>query len=382
MIPYGRQWISEEDIEAVVEVLHSDFLTQGPSIDIFERAVADYCAAKHAVAVSNGTAALHLACMALGLGSEGLLWTTPITFVASANCARYIGADVDFVDIHPQTLNMDVDALAHKLKEAEAKGRIPDVVVPVHFGGASCDMKGIRALSEQYGFKVIEDASHAIGGNYLDGKVGDCRYSDATVFSFHPVKVVTTAEGGMIMTSDHAVAERVRLLRTHGITRDPSLMSGPAEGAWYYQQIELGFNYRMTDLQAALGVSQLRRVDQFVSMRNDIAAEYREAFSALPIQCQSIPDDVYSAYHLFVVQLEAVDRGVAFDALRESGLGVNVHYIPVHLQPYYRKLGFSVGDYPVAEEYYRKAVSLPLYPRMSVDDVRTVISATSRAATS
>lgn len=375
MIPYGRQWISDEDIEAVVDVLRSDFLTQGPAIPAFEHAVAEYCGTKHAVAVSNGTAALHLSCLAFDLGPGGRLWTTPITFVASANCARYVGADVDFVDIDPATLNMSVDSLAEKLEVAEKAGLLPDLVVPVHFGGASCDMAPIRELSARYGFRVLEDASHAVGGRYLGRPVGCCDHSDAVVFSFHPVKIVTTGEGGMVLTNDDALADRVRLLRTHGITREESLMRGASEGGWYYQQLELGYNYRITDLQAALGVSQLTRIDEFVARRNEIAARYREAFASMDVRSQTVREGVYSAYHLYVIEFEQVARADAFERLREAGLGVNVHYIPVHLQPYYRDLGFAPGDFPNAEAYYGRAVTLPLYPAMTDADVDAVIDA-------
>lgn len=374
MIPYARQWISEADVAAVVDVLRSDFLTQGPAVEVFERAVADYCGAKHAVAVANGTAALHLACMACDLGPGSLLWTSPITFAASANCARYVGADVDFVDIDPATLNMSIDALATKLEKAELTQRLPDVVVPVHFGGASCDMARVRELAERYGFLVVEDASHAVGGRYRGEAVGSGRYSDAVVFSFHPVKIVTTGEGGMVVTNGDGLAERVRLLRTHGMTRDPASMQGPAEGPWYYQQVELGYNYRLTDIQAALGTSQMKRVDDFVARRNELARLYQEQLKGLPIRWQRVPDDVISAYHLFVIRLEQHDRAEVFTALRGADIGVNVHYIPVHLHPYYRRRSFGAGDFPAAEEYYSGAITLPLYPLMENKDVEHVVT--------
>jgi len=375
MIPYGRQWISEEDIAAVVDVLRSDLITQGPMSDHFEQTVADYCGAEHAVAVANGTAALHLACLALGLGAGGLLWTTPITFVASANCARFLGADVDFVDIDRLTLNMSTQALAEKLEVAERAGRLPDVVVPVHFCGASCDMASIRELADRYGFKILEDAAHGIGGRYRETKVGSCAYSDATTFSFHPVKIVTTGEGGIVLTNDEELAARARLLHTHGVTRDESLMQGPSEGPWYYQQVALGHNFRLTDIQAALGVSQMKRIDEFISRRNQIAALYMEAFADLPLRWQSVPADVQSAYHLFVVGLECHDRAQVYDRLRELGVGSAVHYIPVHLQPYYRDLGFNPGDFPNAEDYYARAITLPMYPMLTDEDVETVVMA-------
>jgi len=375
MIPYGRQWITEEDIAAVTDVLRSDLITQGPMSDAFEKTVAEYCGAEYAVAVANGTAALHLAVMALGLGPGGLLWTAPITFVASANCARYVGADVDFVDIDPDTLNLSVEALAEKLELAEESGRLPDVVVPVHFAGASCDMARIRELSDRYGFKVLEDGAHSVGGRYRDEPVGSCRYSDATTFSFHPVKIVTTGEGGLVLTNDPEVADRARLLHTHGITRDADLMREPLGGPWQYQQIELGYNFRITDIQAALGVSQMNRLDEFVARRNEVADAYLEAFADLPVRCQVVPDDVRSSYHLFVVELEEHDRAAMYDRLRELGVGSAVHYIPVHLQPYYRDLGFNPGDFPAAEEYYRRAITLPLYPAMTDGDVDAVVEA-------
>ncbi len=373
MIPYGRQWITEEDIEAVAEVLRSDLITQGPMSDAFERQVAEYCGAEHGVAVANGTAALHLAVMALGLGPGGLLWTSPITFVASANCARYVGAEVDFVDIDPNTLNMSIDALAAKLETAEKAGRLPDIVVPVHFAGASCDMAAIHVLADRYGFKVLEDAAHAVGGRYRDDAVGSCRYSDAATFSFHPVKIITAGEGGLVLTNDIDVAERACLLHVHAITRDEGLMRGPSDGPWYYQQVDLGYNFRITDIQAALAMSQMRRLDEFVARRNEIAQAYLAAFSDLPVKCQTVPADVVSSYHLFVVELERHDRAEMYDRLRELGVGSAVHYIPVHLQPYYRDLGFKPGDFPNAERYYERAITLPMYPMMTDGDIAMVV---------
>ena len=375
MIPYGRQWITEDDIAAVVEVLRSPLITQGPVAGVFERTVAQYCGVEHVVVMANGTAALHLATLAMGLGPGGLLWTSPITFVGSANCARYAGADVDFVDIDPLTYNVSVEALEAKLETAARVGRLPDVVVPVDFAGASCDMAPIRALADRYGFKVLEDAAHAIGGRYQGAPVGSCRCSDAAIFSFHPVKIITAGEGGMVLTNDEELAQRVRLLRTHGITRDAGLLEGRCEGQWYYEQLALGFNYRITDMQAALGVSQMRRLDEFVARRNEIARAYVEAFADLPVRCQEVGLEVLSAYHLFVIELEDADRKTVYAKLRESGLDANVHYIPVHLQPYYRGLGFGPGDFPNAEAYYARAVTLPLYPAMSDADVETVVAA-------
>lgn len=378
MIPYGRQWISEEDIAAVVDVLRSDLITQGPMSDEFERVVAEYCGTRYAVAVSNGTAALHLAVMALGLGPGGLLWTTPITFVASANCARFVGADVDFVDIDPDTLNMSVEALAAKLEQAEQTGRLPNVVVPVHFAGASCDMAAIRRLADRYGFRIIEDAAHGIGGSYRGARVGSCQYSDITTFSFHPVKIVTTGEGGLVLTNDEHIAKQARLLHTHGVTRDESLMAGASHGPWYYEQVALGHNFRITDIQAALGVSQMSRIDQFIARRNEIAARYRAAFEQLPVRCQQVPDDVLSAYHLFVIELEQHDRAAVYQQLREHGVGSAVHYIPVHTQPYYQSLGFQHGDFPNAEKYYSRCITLPDFPLMTSDDVEHVVDAVIR----
>lgn len=378
MIPYGRQWISEEDIAAVVDVLRSDLITQGPMSDEFERVVAEYCGTRYAVAVSNGTAALHLAVMALGLGPGGLLWTTPITFVASANCARFVGADVDFVDIDSDTLNMSLEALATKLEQAEQTGRLPNVVVPVHFAGASCDMAAIRKLADRYGFRIIEDAAHGIGGSYRGARVGSCQYSDITTFSFHPVKIVTTGEGGLVLTNDEHIAQQARLLHTHGVTRDESLMTGASHGPWYYEQVALGHNFRITDIQAALGVSQMSRIDQFIARRNEIAARYRAAFDQLPVRCQQVPSDVLSAYHLFVIELEQHDRAAVYHQLREHGVGSAVHYIPVHTQPYYQGLGFKQGDFPNAEKYYSRAITLPDFPLMTSDDVEYVVDAVIR----
>ena len=374
MIPYGRQDISDEDIEAVVAVLRSDFITQGPSIRGFEQAIADYCGAAHAVAVNSATSALHIACLALDVGPGDLVWTSPITFVASSNCALYCGADVDFVDVDDATANMSVDALSTKLAAAEAIDRLPKVVIPVHLCGTSCDMQAIRALGDRYGFKIIEDASHAIGGRYLDTPVGSCTFSDITVFSFHPVKIITTGEGGMAVTNDAGLAQRMDLLRSHGVTRDPSLMTREGDGPWYYEQIDLGFNYRMTDLQAALGLSQAKRLDAFVSKRNEIASWYDQAFAELPVTPLARPADVYSALHLYVIRVKgglASHRNV-FEQLRSSGIGVNLHYMPIYLQPFYRNLGFTKGQCPNAEVYYTQAITLPLHPGLTETDLEKV----------
>lgn len=371
MIPYGRQEITPADIDAVVAVLKSDFLTQGPAVPRFEQTVAGYCGAHHAVAVNSATSALHLACLALGLGSGDWLWTSPITFVASANCALYCGARVDFVDIDPRTYNLCPLALERKLAVAERAGRLPKIVVPVHLCGQPCDMASIHALSQRYGFKIIEDASHALGGRYKNEPIGNGRYSDITVFSFHPVKIVTTAEGGMALCNDAELADRMTLLRSHGITRDQARMTHEPDGPWYYQQIALGFNYRMTDLQAALGVSQMSRLDNYVGRRHELAGRYNDLLAELPVITPWQHPDGYSAFHLYVIRLQ-LDRILSshrqvFESLREQGVGVSLHYIPVHTQPYYLEKGFCPGDFPVAESYYSAAISLPLYPGLDED---------------
>lgn len=375
MIPYGRQDITPADVEAVVGVLQSDFLTQGPAVPRFEQKVAAHVGAEHALAVNSATSALHIACLALGLGPGDSLWTSPITFVASANCARYCGAGVDFVDIDPRTYNLCPQALAAKLEHAEREGRLPKIVVPVHLCGQSCDMAAIHSLAQRYGFHIVEDASHAIGGRYQGEFVGNCRYSDITIFSFHPVKIVTTAEGGLALTNNPQLAERMALLRSHGITRDPAQMTREADGPWYYQQVGLGFNYRMTELQAALGVSQMDRLDAYVARRHALAARYDAALADLPLRTPWQHPDTYSAYHLYVVRCDAVLRRAVFEKLRAAGIGVNVHYIPVHTQPYYQQLGFLPGDFPLAEIYYAEAISLPLFPTLSEADQDAVIAA-------
>lgn len=383
MIPYGRQDITQDDIDTVVDVLKSDYLTQGPKVPEFEKSIQDYCGVAHALAVNSATSALHVACLALNLGPGDEVWTSPITFVASANCARHCGANVGFVDIDPRTYNLSTEALEDKLKDRKnSGGKLPSVVIPVHFGGQSCDMAAIRALSDEFGFRIIEDASHAIGGRYRDKTIGSCRYSDITVFSFHPVKIVTTAEGGVATTENAALAQKMALLRNNGVTRDPALMTRPADGQWYYEQLELGYNYRMTDIQAALGCSQMQRLDEKVSIRHEIANRYDAGLAALPLVLPFRKDFSYSAFHLYVVLLEealASNRRAVFESLRERGIGVNVHYIPVHTQPYYRRLGFQAGDYPYAEDYYARALSIPLFPTLTREQQDEVIAALTSA---
>jgi len=382
MIPYGHQSISEEDIQAVVDVLRSDFLTQGPVGAQFETAICNYTGAEYAVAVNSGTSALHLACMALGLGPGDILWTSPITFVASANCALYCGAEVDFVDIDIQTYNISIKALEEKLKWAEKKNCLPKIIVPVHMCGLSCDMEAIAALSKRYGFYIVEDACHAIGGRYQEKLIGSCRYSDITVFSFHPVKTMTTGEGGIATTNQKELAEKMALLRSHGITRDPEKMTQESDGAWYYQQIELGYNYRMTDIQAALGISQLKRLDDFVRRRNEIACHYDELLADLPLQAQCRSEGLSSAMHLYVIRLDKSrldkSRLQIINELHEEGVGVHVHYIPVHTQPWYQQIGFKNGDFPEAERFYEEAISLPIYPDLQEDELLTIVDALHR----
>lgn len=364
-IPYGRQDINQSDIDAVIQVLRSDYLTQGPAIERFERLVADYCGVKYAVAVASATAGLHIACLSAGLGAGDRLWTVPNTFVASANCGLYCGAEVDFVDIDPKTYNLSISALTDKLAIAAKRGELPKVLIPVHFAGQSCDMDAIYQLSQQYGFQVIEDSAHGIGGRYRDSPIGCCEFSDLTVFSFHPVKIITTAEGGMVLTNREDLYEQLIQLRSHGITRDPRFMEGLSDGPWYYQQLELGYHYRITDLQAALGSSQMHRLDSFVKRRHELVERYNFGLNDLPLIIPSELSDTYPSWHLYVIrlQLDQIDRShrEVFEALRQAGIGVNVHYIPVHTQPYYQALGFKWGQFPEAEQYYREAISIPLY---------------------
>lgn len=378
MIPYGKQDITQADIDSVVSVLKSNFLTQGPQVPAFENALMKATGADYALAVNSATSALHIACLALELGKGDILWTTPITFVASANCGLYCGASVDFVDIDPATYNLCPKALEQKLVHAKNEDALPKVLVAVHLCGQPCDMKAIHALSIEYGFRVIEDASHAIGGRYLEQPIGSCVYSDITVFSFHPVKIVTTAEGGAALTNSKALADKMALYRSHGITRDEALMENASHGGWYYEQIDLGFNYRMTELQAALGVSQMSRLSEFVSARHQLSKRYYEKLAKLPITLPYQLPNTYSGLHLYVIRLNLNEisktHKEVFDALRESGIGVNLHYIPVHLQPYYQKMGFKQGDFPNAENYYSNAISLPMFHGMSYEQQDEVIS--------
>ena len=383
MIRYGQQDITQADIDAVIGVLKSVNLTQGPNILQFEQSVMAHTGAKHAVAVNSATSALHIACLALDLSPGDWLWTTPNTFVASANCALYCGAQVDFVDIDPRTYNLCPHKLEEKLIAAEKAGKLPKIVVPVHLTGQPCDMAAIHALAQKYGFKVIEDASHAIGGQYKGEPIGNGRYSDVTVFSFHPVKIITTAEGGMALTNSDELATRMGLLRSHGITRDPALMTQPMDGPWYYQQVALGYNYRMTDMQAALGVSQMTRLQQYIARRHEIADRYNQLLADLPLTLPWQHPDSYSAYHLYVIrlQLDNIQRShlQVFEALRAKDIMVNLHYIPVHTQPYYQQMGFKQGDYVEAERYYREAISIPMHPTLTETEQMTVVDALKEA---
>ena len=376
MIYYGHQHITEKDIQAVERVLHSDWLTQGPAIEAFEKKVANYCGAKYAVAVTNATSALHIACKAAGLGEDDVLWTSPITFTASANCGRYCGADVDFVDIDDKTYNMSVAELQHKLETAVKK---PKVVIPVHLAGQSCDMESIKALADEYGFKIIEDASHATGADYKNTKVGSCRYSDMTVFSFHPVKIVTTGEGGIVLTNNKELYEKLKLYRSHGITRDSDLMTQEADGPWYYQQIELGFNYRMTDMQAALGCSQMDSLDEFVARRRYLVKRYNEKLKNLPLRTPYQDEATNPSWHIYIIRVDftkvTLSKNEIFARMRDRGIALNLHYIPVHTQPYYQNLGFQNGDFPVSEKYYEEAITLPLYYDLTDEQQDEVIEA-------
>ncbi|MBW0146828.1 UDP-4-amino-4,6-dideoxy-N-acetyl-beta-L-altrosamine transaminase [Marinobacter arenosus] len=385
MIPYGRQEITQQDIDAVVEVLQSDFLTQGPKVPAFEQKVAEHVGARFGVSVNSATSALHIASAALGLSEGDWLWTSPVTFVASANCGLYCGARVDFVDIDPATYNLCPRALERKLERAKVEGRLPKVVVAVHLCGQPCDMAAIKSLADRYGFRVIEDASHAIGGKYRGEFIGNGRYSDITVFSFHPVKIVTTAEGGMAVTNDPELAASMELLRSHGITRDPDRMTHEPDGPWYYQQVGLGFNYRMTELQAALGLSQMDRLDSFVAQRHELAKRYDTLLADLPLTRPFQHPDSYSGLHLYVVRLHLTAAGLShrqvFESMREQGVGVNLHYIPVHTQPYYAAMGFSPEDFPEAMNYYGEAISLPMFHGLTFEQQDTVVAALTKAIT-
>jgi UDP-4-amino-4,6-dideoxy-N-acetyl-beta-L-altrosamine transaminase len=373
MIPYGRQSIDDDDIQAVVNTLKSDFLTQGPAVPAFEQALASYCHVPYAIAVNSATSALHIACLALDVQAGDRVWTSPISFVASANCALYCGATVDFVDVEPDTGLMSIRALAAKLQQAAASNTLPKVLIPVHLAGHSCAMQQIATLCKPYGIRIIEDASHAIGGSYLQQKIGSCQFSDITVFSFHPVKIITTAEGGMALTKDLSLAERMQLLRSHGITRNPNAMTEVSHGPWYYQQVELGLNYRMTDLQAALGLSQLTKLDSFVARRIEAVARYSDLLHHLPLDLPEECPAGQSAWHLYIVKLHDDNSRLAvFEALRNAGIGVNVHYIPIHTQPYYQNLGFQWGDFPQAEAFYSRIISLPMYADLTAEQQQQV----------
>ena len=378
MIPYGKQDVNQADIESVVNVLQSDFLTQGPQVPLFEKTVAEYCGAQFGVAVNSATSALHIACLALGLRKGDRLWTSPNSFVASANCGLYCSAYVDFVDIDSKTYNLSTEELERKLIQAKQDNKLPKIIIPVHFAGQSCNMKKIHALSQEYGFKIIEDASHAIGGKYLEQPIGCCQYSDITVFSFHPVKIITTAEGGLATTNNKELTERMQLFSSHGVTRNPRLMNKLPEGDWYYQQVDLGFNFRMTELQAALGVSQMKRLDEFVTRRHILQKRYDSLLNDLAIIKPYQDQDSYSALHLYPIQvdLDSIDknRQQIFEELRRSGIGVNVHYIPIHTQPYYQELGFRDGDFPNSEAYYDRAISIPLFHNMALEQQDEVVN--------
>lgn len=377
-IPYGRQNISQTDIDAVVNVLKSDFLTQGPQVPAFEESIKDAVDVKYAYAMNSATSALHVACMALDVGKGDIVWTTPVTFVASANCALYCGADIDFVDIDEHTYNMSVSSLRNKLDKAKVENKLPKVVIPVHLCGQPCEMQAIHELSKEFGFFIVEDASHAIGGKYQEQPIGNCQYSDMTVFSFHPVKIITTAEGGVLTTNNSDLAKKIELLRSHGITRDTNLMRNDSEGAWYYEQIALGYNYRMTELQAALGVSQMVNLSDITAKRHIIVGKYNELLKDLPVITPFNIPEGYSGLHLYVIRLDfskvKKTRKEVFDVLRAANIGVNVHYIPVHLQPYYQGIGFKKGDFPVAEQYYASAITLPLYPELSDIELEYIVS--------
>ena len=378
MIPYGKQDVNQSDIDAVVDTLKSNFITQGPKTPFFEKKVINYCGAGYGVALNSATSALHVACLALGLGKGDWLWTSPNSFVASANCGLYCGAKVDFVDINLKTYNMSASELESKLIRAMKVGSLPKIVIPVHFAGQSCEMKKIHSLSREYGFKIIEDASHAIGGRYLNKPIGSCQYSDITVFSFHPVKIITTAEGGMAVTTSKELSDKMQLYRSHGITRNPDLMTKIPEGDWYYQQVDLGFNYRMNELQAALGISQMQRLDEFVARRHKLQKRYDLLLSESHIIKPYQDKNSHSALHLYPIQINLdrtrKSRQQIFDKLRQGNIGVNVHYIPIHNQPYFAQFGFKLGDFPNSEDYYNKTISIPLFSMMSISQQDSIIN--------
>ena len=383
-VPYARQSINEEDIAAVTNVLRSDFLTQGPAVPAFEHAIRTYCNAAYGVAMNSATSALHVACLALGVAPGDIVWTSPISFVASANCALYCGARVDFVDIDPETFNISIAALSVKLDAAKLANALPKVVIPVHLAGQSCDMVSINALAKKYGFKVIEDASHAIGGAFQGAPVGSCQYSDITILSFHPVKIITSGEGGMALTNNAALADSMSRTRSHGITRDAQNFANLSDGPWYYEQQSLGFNYRLTDIAAALGLSQFKRIDSFVARRNEIAHTYDELFAGSTIATPIIPVDIVSAFHLYIIRLpfENTQKQRFFEIAHKNNVGLNVHYIPIYRQPYFAKMGFSPNDFQSAEKYYSDAVSIPMYADLTYEQQQHVASVLISAAAS
>jgi UDP-4-amino-4,6-dideoxy-N-acetyl-beta-L-altrosamine transaminase len=374
MIPYGKHTIDDADVESVIDVLRNQFLTQGTVVPRFEQSLCDYTGASHAVAVNSATSGLHIACLAAGVGPGDLVWTVPNSFVASANCARFCGGDVDFVDINAATRNIDLTALAEKLQLAAKQNKLPKVLIVVHFAGLSCDMLNIHKLTSTYNIVLIEDAAHALGGDYLGRKIGCCQYSAMTVLSFHPVKSITTAEGGAVLTNNSAYFTKLQLFAKHGVTRDPTLMQGQSDGPWYYQQVELGYNYRLSDLHAALGITQLQKLDQFIAKRRLLAQRYKQKLANLPLSLPCDESYEHSAWHLYMVELKQHDRLKTYQRLHQLGIGVNVHYIPIHLQPYYQTLGFKRGDFPVAEQFYQHALTLPLFPSMTEDEQHKVIT--------
>jgi len=376
MIPYGKQDIVQSDIDAVIKTLSSDFLTQGEMVPLFEEEVCNYTGVKYSIAVNSATSALHLACLSLGLEKDDWLWTSPNTFVASANCGLYCGAKVDFVDIDQKTYNLSTELLEEKLIQAEKDGKLPKIIIPVHFAGQSCEMESIFKLSQKYGFKIIEDASHAIGGKYQNHPIGSGKYSDIIIFSFHPVKIITTGEGGMAVTNSKKLADKMLLLRSHGITRNLELINKKTDEQWYYQQIDLGFNYRMTDIQAALGISQIQRLDEYIFKRSKIIKKYNQELKDYPLVLPYQHQDTSSAYHLYVIKISKyspLTRRQLFDKLIDKNIGANVHYIPIHTQPYYQRMGFKQGDFPNAEDYYQHSISLPVFPTLTDDEQNYII---------